>query len=688
MRLILLSLYMMSSITAAVAQTGFDNDFNPLPESSPAPANVGSGGVQLNEIPIALSSRCQSVLLRGASDYSNTAFLMPQAQVAVDEFNENLIEAVKIKGTDKYNLRITMSFAEVIQDMLSENSIASKVVGCDYEAIKFRANNHPTVNGDIKTIATLPVSNMFFEFNLNGKVFKDRLGTDETNSLDYLKKENILEFEVTQEDLDDFLELVNGQIGLNMVIDVNFTAKRKVGGVQVVVDNKAIANDIEGKLGINVDSKTLPKKIAAADLRAAIASSINSSNVQIIVEGGARERSQFFEISQRILMGVLRNGGLGASSGLDMGYGGDYDPYTGGYGTGTSSETTIDKWRRNRKGSIFGGGSQLPCDPMVNDCSGMPPADSGAVVDAKAFLASLRDQKNLAFKYDIMGDSEIFSYRTDSHMKLNLGDLDLRRARFSTTGPKSLPWALKAGESFTFFLNKKVVNKIDYVKRKNYFNKSDIMNNDGLKDIFEVLKTVDDSKIDIVKELNEEKAVFNWSKRYMVNLYPSLPLMFPARVKGQYYWGAYTYEIQSRRVLDKSFRVNSVTELEGLPLKFAFSKLGGDANQFPLKKMMQPNKYFSLHFDDFTGAVTIKAKRTLGTITVFNEGENQVIPRLELTSGYFQEYKGTQSSSFEEEEQFRGKFPTQEEIIEITMSRDFEFYDDEEDDFLGNVLPF
>src|SRR5690606_9601924 len=66
------------------------------PSTYTAPKNVGSGGVELSEIPIAVSSKCDSVVLKGTKSYNNTAFLMPKAKVAKDEYNEYLMEVVPL----------------------------------------------------------------------------------------------------------------------------------------------------------------------------------------------------------------------------------------------------------------------------------------------------------------------------------------------------------------------------------------------------------------------------------------------------------------------------------------------------------------------------------------------------------------------------------------------------------------
>jgi hypothetical protein len=103
------------------------------------------------------------------------------------------------------------------------------------------------------------------------------LGTVDTNSLNYLKEANILEFSLSRSEVDEFLELVNGRLGLNVNLDVNFTAKRELGRVDVSVDNKALANDLEAKLSGQ-------KKIVAADLRAAVSTSLNATTANIRVK--------------------------------------------------------------------------------------------------------------------------------------------------------------------------------------------------------------------------------------------------------------------------------------------------------------------------------------------------------------------------------------------------------------------
>jgi hypothetical protein len=175
------------------------------------PGNVGTGGVELSEIPVSVSSSCDSVILKGTRKYNNTAFLMPKAKVAKDENGEYLIEVVK-QADATYNLRMTITFANVIRDPLSKDSLATKIVGCDYEELKFKVNNYLSKsNSKVDILATLPVSNIAVTFKLNGKVYRDRLGEENTNSLNYLKQANIVEFKLNRSDIDEFIELVNGR---------------------------------------------------------------------------------------------------------------------------------------------------------------------------------------------------------------------------------------------------------------------------------------------------------------------------------------------------------------------------------------------------------------------------------------------------------------------------------------------
>jgi hypothetical protein len=105
------------------------------------------------------------VVLKGTKRFANTAFLMPKGNIAKDEFGQYLIEVVPVNKGESYNLRMTMSFTEVIRDPLAENALASKIIGCDYEQLKAKVNNYLDKVGDkVSTLATLPVFKHWFHF--------------------------------------------------------------------------------------------------------------------------------------------------------------------------------------------------------------------------------------------------------------------------------------------------------------------------------------------------------------------------------------------------------------------------------------------------------------------------------------------------------------------------------------------
>ncbi|MBL7664856.1 MAG: hypothetical protein JNM93_06960 [Bacteriovoracaceae bacterium] len=663
---------------------------NPNQQKYETPKNVGGGGVELSEIPIAVSSKCNSVILKGTKSYNNTAFLMPKATIARDSYGDYLIEVVPNRD-GLYNLRITVSFAEVIPDPLADGILANKIVGCDYEELKFKVNNYlAKVGAKVDTLATLPVSHIAFEFGLNGKIFKDKLGTDETNSLNYLKEANILEFKVSKEEIEEFIELVNGRLGLNLKLDVNFTAKREVGRVFVEVDNKSLAADVEAQLNGKA-------KVTYLDLQAAVSRSINATNSTIVVEGGD-VNGHLFEVAQRIIMSVLNVSGLN-----DSGYGGGFPNYgfpnngwnnggfnpmnpSGGMTNQGGGNGTIDRWR-NRRQPIFNGGNQNQNPGNGNGTSPFPgpnpnptnPTNPGpqpdptgkGLIDVKAFVGLLKDTKNMNFNYVLMGSAQNFIYRTVSNMVLNISDLFLKKTSFSTAEVRRMPFYLKQGESFSFSINNKRTNKIDYIERKNYFNKSDILNNDKLKDIFKILQAVSEGNLKDVGELNEDKAEYRWYKWLWYTPVTS-PIPVPYRTSAQYYWGSYTYEIKSSKVNEQYLEIESLEELKRYPIRFTFSRTG--SKRFSVSKLFTPNEYWTAKFNSFTGIVTFQAKKELGIMEVVYDGSPDT-KKIKLNHGFFQEFKNSSGSKFTKIALEQDDFPTQEEVLEVTTSR---FWADED----------
>jgi hypothetical protein len=233
-------------------------------------------------------------------------------------------------------------------------------------------------------------------------------------------------------------------LGLNMLLDVNFTAKRETGRVSAQIDNKQLANDIMAK----VNGKY--KEIAAADLKSLVAKSLNSSSAIITVEGGDAHK-ELYNVAERVIMGVLNVGGFGSAGGSGTGYndwfgggGNNGGGWGSNYGSG-SGNSTIDKFR-SRPGGIydrgtnngggsgwgsgnsggFGGGGVNNSGGYGNGNGGGETPVKGNMVNVKHFADMLRDTKEMSFSYVLMGSAQSFNYRTGSLMRLNIGDLFLK----------------------------------------------------------------------------------------------------------------------------------------------------------------------------------------------------------------------------------------------------------------------
>jgi hypothetical protein len=146
----------------------------------------------------------------------------------------------------------------------------------------------------------------------------------------------------------------------------------------------------------------------------------------------------------------------------------------------------------------------------------------------------------------------------------------------------------------------------------------------------------------------------------------------PMKIQGQYYWGAYTYEINKQKLYDKYVEIESLQEMQSLPLKFSFSRTG--SKRFSMKKLFTPNKYWSVTYDDFTSTVTFTAKRELGVVNVHNYG-TQKVGTTKLSSGFFQQHKAKGSKRTKGRtltlrlQYMKMNFQQQKKLIEISTSR-------------------
>jgi hypothetical protein len=158
----------------------------------------------------------------------------------------------------------------------------------------------------------------------------------------------------------------------------------------------------------------------------------------------------------------------------------------------------------------------------------------------------------------------------------------------------------------------------------------------------------------------------------------------PYKITAKYYWGAYTYDVKKKKTYDKYMELESLNHVLSLPLEFKFSRGG---RRYNMKKLFTPNPYWEVKYNDFTGTITFKAKRTLGVMTVINKG-SAVIPSVKLNAGVFEQFKGTKGSTIDKRPQFEDSFPTREEVYEIQTSRFWgdEDLEEEMDDFPGTLL--
>lgn len=162
---------------------------------------------------------------------------------------------------------------------------------CNFEAVKHHLNKYLEEDKKYQKIVHLPLSGLSVSAPSLGKTVKPMARAYEeaekqATVFEYVDRSFIVEFDLTEKELDEVnLDFQRGT-GLPLMVSFNFDSRQNDGEVIVNLD----AASIKAKFEAQAAGK--PKFLGSLEVKAMLQASIDSSNMRVEVKGGITERSE------------------------------------------------------------------------------------------------------------------------------------------------------------------------------------------------------------------------------------------------------------------------------------------------------------------------------------------------------------------------------------------------------------
>lgn len=299
--------------------------------------SAGVGGIQFDMVPVDVRKKCASQILKGTDRFKGTAFVLPRAFVSIDREGNTMFEIVPL-SRGRYLLRFGLFFPHTDETYQPTSDAGRQrrdkshvyLAGCDLDAAMRAMNENLEREEDrIRRIAPLPIKSLMIRIDGLNDVY--RIGSPNNNLLELQGKDHVVEFKIpNREVLNEILNRLTGRIGLNIQVELFFSARQPDGVTRVTVDTTQIATAVSAELGGRI-------KVTEAEFKTAISNAAAKTNMRVYSESSSSEA--YNDFAQKLISQMLQEA-VGVFS--EETVGGD-EPASKGGGSGSSRNDSEDE---------------------------------------------------------------------------------------------------------------------------------------------------------------------------------------------------------------------------------------------------------------------------------------------------------------------------------------------------------
>lgn len=513
---------------------------------------AGFASTVFEEIPLDSSLRCDRIPMRAASQYRNTAVLIPQmipGSILEGKDAYTVRNHPQPNGNKKYllNIRIFFPTHDDLSMMGRTVLSSSELRSCDLDHIKPYINRHLPPSEQIQTFAKSSLSGAEMTIpGIEGKATLGSLNLDggRVHILDYSGKFLTFTFAITENERKYFQEYVVSKNGLLAKVLLYFQTRSKQNAFSVRMNRDEVLKNFKGHF-----SGGPAQMLTQAEVSLAVKSAVKNAKIEVIQEGSLAPEAEKLKIdvANQILEQMKTNLIAPSDSTVD-------------------SMTPADK-PESKKISVKMAGEYI-----------------ANAVNFEFSFANYSEPINAIAERQI----DLASYRTSDP---NLVEIKLRPRE----GDPATGIEVKAGQMISIALAYYENEVIKFVDDKRYVSKS----------------RLDDFKFrDAFPKLRERFCVVD---NDTVNGETFATTSFHLLCPHKYRWG-YILRTPKAQTVSSGMAELNPQKFEGFPVKMAFDGIN-KSRLFTFDKLVNiDNEYFSTYFEESSSKLMIVAKRDLGRL--------------------------------------------------------------------------
>lgn len=525
-----------------------------------AHAANGVQAVQLDYVPLDSSIQCNRIIFTSSHRYRSTLFYMSRIVpgTGIDREHPYAITHGKVKGT--YNLDINFYFPSDEEKLKKAKASSFKIDenACNWTQVKASVNEGVT-DPLQKKIYTSPIPLSCVEVRLPGIAATASKGQCASNDgevdiLTYLGQSLRFTFVITEEERRAFESNIVTQQGVAAAVKLKFVATKRNGALTARVNFGTLVQDFQANAAV----KGL-QFVEVDQLSLVLRNSISSKSISIVREGGssAATNQELQQVGQTILDAIMKEI------------------------------------------------SMLP--PVVQETEKIQKAGQGGGVAIKpkvsiaAALQLLQSKSSSEFTQEIIAAPETATAMSEIKLQVDrINDPDISEVVIRA-GDHDPAWEnVSAGESFTINPAYWAVDRIKYIRYRNFLTRSDIVKLNLATDFPRLLNP--SLQVKDVTINGTYLAQGQWSPF-------AIPYLTSPRI---YHW--IREQVNAIRTQMQSGRIDATREaFEKLNVFVSFSRIGG-GKMFSLNELIQDNPFWVGFYDSITNRLVITAKKDLGVV--------------------------------------------------------------------------
>lgn len=516
--------------------------------------------VQLDYVPVDSSIQCNRIIFSSSTRYRSTLFYMSRIVPGsgMEKEQPYNITHGAVKGT--YNLDINFYFPSDDEKLKRPKASSFKIDedACNWTQVKASVNQNIT-DPTLKKMYTSPIPLSCVEVRLPGIASTASKGQcasadGEVDILNYLGQTLRFTFVITEAEKKAFENKIVSTQGVFASVKLKFVATKRNGALTARVNFGTLVQDLQA----NASLKGL-KFIDVDQLSIALKKAISTKSISIVRENGtsAASNQEIQQVGQTIFDSIMKEISL------------------------------------------------LP--PAAHEVQKIDKAKSDESIQPKvsinAALQLLQSKSNSEFTQEIIAAPETATAMTEVKLQVDrINDPDISEV-VVRAGDADPAWEnVDAGQSFTINPAYWAVDKIKYIRYRNFLTKSEITKLNLATD-FPRLLNVNLHVKDMLTN-GTSLAQGQWSP--FANPYP---YMSSPRV---YRW--IREQVNAVRTQSHSGRIEATREaFEKLNVFVSFSRIGG-GKMFSLNELIQDNPFWIGFYDSITNRLVITAKKDLGVV--------------------------------------------------------------------------